>query len=94
MLAAVMRELPTTEYSPREVKKAIVGSGAASKEQVQYMVKTLLHMKTTPRFYDTTDALGVAICHLHRRATEHGKFKDWKAFVKANPKRVVSKSKP
>lgn len=88
MLAAVMKHIPTTEYSPREVKKAVVGTGAASKEQVQYMVKSMLLMKTTPKFYDTTDALAVAICHLQRRTKHVGKFRDWKAYIKANPKRV------
>jgi len=88
MLAAVTREIPTTEYSPREVKKAIVGTGAASKDQVQYMVKSLLRMKTVPKFYDTTDALAVALCHLHRRARLTSRFRDWKAYVKAYPGRV------
>ena len=66
MLAAVSRDIPTQEYSPREVKKAIVGNGTASKEQVQYMVMSLLKLKQIPKYYDTTDALAVAICHLHR----------------------------
>lgn len=88
MLAAVIKNVPTTEYSPREVKKAVVGTGAASKEQVQYMVKSMLRMKTTPKFYDTTDALAVALCHLHRRTKHAGRFRDWKAYVKANPQRV------
>ncbi len=88
MLAAVTREIPTTEYSPREVKKAIVGTGAASKEQVQYMVKSLLRMKTIPRFYDTTDALAVALCHVHRGVKPTSQFRDWKAYVKTHPNRV------
>lgn len=88
MLAAVMQQIPTTEYSPREVKKAVVGTGAASKQQVQYMVKSILRMKTLPKYYDTTDALAVAICHLHRRAKPHAKFRDWKDYVKNHPKRV------
>lgn len=87
MLAAVSRDLPTTEYSPREVKKAIVGNGAASKQQVQYMVRSLLHMRATPKFYDTTDALAVAICHLHRPALGKPRLRSWKAFVNANPRR-------
>jgi len=47
ILAAVSREIPTSEYSPREVKKAVVGNGGASKEQVQAMVQTLLRLKET-----------------------------------------------
>jgi crossover junction endodeoxyribonuclease RuvC len=90
MLAAVVLDVPTTEYSPREVKKAVVGTGAASKEQVQYMVKSMLRMKTTPKHYDTTDALAVALCHLNRRTRHRGRFRDWKSFVKANPDKIRS----
>src|SRR5436190_9299015 len=63
MLAAISREIPTSEYSPREVKKAVVGKGNASKQQVQYMVKSLLGLKVIPAPYDVTDALAVAVCH-------------------------------
>ena len=95
MLAAVNNEIPTSEYSPREVKKAVVGNGAASKDQVKFMVKSLLHIRETPRFYDATDALAVALCHYQRRrrvgskqngsAAHHG----WTSFIKANPGRVL-----
>lgn len=86
MLAAVARRIPTHEYSPREVKKAIVGSGAASKDQVQYMVKSLLHLSEPPKYYDVTDALAVAICHLHRKLSKNSHpFRSWKAFFKAHP---------
>ncbi len=88
MLAAVSRELPTSEYSPREVKKAIVGSGTASKQQVQYMVSSLLKLSHKPKYYDITDALAVAICHLHRTVEPNGRFKSWKAFVAANPSKL------
>lgn len=90
MLAAVTSQIPTTEYSPREVKKAVVGTGAASKDQVQYMVRSMLRMRTTPKYYDTTDALAVALCHLHRRTKGSRKFHDWKAFVRAHPDKVRS----
>ena len=88
MLAAVCRDIPTREYSPREVKKAIVGNGNASKDQIQYMVKSLLKLKQTPRYYDTTDALAVAICHLHRTTLPHKRFKSWKAFVFEHPEKI------
>ena len=90
MLAAVAREIPTSEYSPREVKKAIVGNGQASKEQVQYMVKSLLKLKQTPKYYDTTDALAVAICHMHRSHSPQRRFKSWKAFLTAHPDKLAS----
>ena len=66
MLAAVQSGIPVFEYSPREVKMSIVGNGAASKEQVQAMVKNLLHLDVPPRPDDAADALAVALCHYHR----------------------------
>jgi len=100
ILAAVNYEIPTAEYSPREVKKAVVGNGAASKEQVQAMVKTTLSLKTTPKFFDATDALAVALCHSHRGSkkvtvrSKRSKLKKggngWAEFVVAHPERVVN----
>ncbi len=95
ILAAVNNEIPTTEYSPREVKKSVAGNGAASKQQVKYMVKSLLGLRDTPKLLDATDALAVALCHQHRmtRSKTNGKpagrHKDWTSFVKANPDRVL-----
>jgi crossover junction endodeoxyribonuclease RuvC len=66
LLAAVNHEIPTSEYSPKEIKQAVVGNGAASKEQVQRMVKQLLRLNTLPSPLDVSDALAVALCHLHR----------------------------
>jgi len=66
LLAAVNAGVPVYEYSPREVKKAVVGSGSASKEQVQFMVKNILGLKEAPSPNDAADALAVAICHAHR----------------------------
>jgi crossover junction endodeoxyribonuclease RuvC len=89
LLAAANRDIPTSEYSPREVKKAVVGNGAASKEQVRFMVKTLLKMKSSPALYDSSDALAVALCHLHRISRAERRFRDWKSFIDAHPDRVV-----
>ena len=55
---------PLHEYAPREIKQAIVGRGAASKEQVQYMIKLLLKLPSTPQA-DAADALAIALCHCH-----------------------------
>jgi crossover junction endodeoxyribonuclease RuvC len=90
MLAAVNRDLPASEYSPREVKQAIVGNGNASKEQVQYMVRTLLALKEPPRPFDVSDALAVALCHLHRKQAGRPKSVSWKSFVDAHPEAVSS----
>ena len=62
--AALSRELPVAEYSPRSVKQAIVGRGGADKVQVQHMVCVLLQLRETPQ-EDAADALGVALCHQH-----------------------------
>jgi crossover junction endodeoxyribonuclease RuvC len=67
ILAAVNRSLAISEYSPREVKQAVVGNGAASKTQVQRMVTQLLKLQTVPEPMDVSDALAVAVCHFHRR---------------------------
>jgi crossover junction endodeoxyribonuclease RuvC len=88
ILAAVESEIPTTEYSPREVKKAVVGNGSASKEQVQYMVKSILNLSNTRMLHDTSDAIAIAICHVHRLVTPSAKHKDWKSYIAAHPERV------
>lgn len=88
LLAAVERHLPTAEYSPREIKKAIVGRGGASKEQVQFMVKSILRIQGTRMALDTSDALAIAICHLHRIVSPVPRHADWSSYVKAHPERV------
>lgn len=89
ILAAVHNKVPTSEYSPREIKKAIVGTGAASKEQVNYMIKTILELKETKMRFDESDALAVALCHAFRMKSPVKKSKDWKAFIEAFPERIV-----
>lgn len=66
LLAAANQDLPISEYTPLQVKQAVVGHGRAEKGQVQYMVKALLKMPTLPPD-DAADALAVAICHAHSR---------------------------
>jgi crossover junction endodeoxyribonuclease RuvC len=90
ILAAVEHQLPTSEYSPREVKKAVVGVGTASKEQVRYMVKSLLNVATQKMVLDASDAIAVALCHLHRRTSRPMAYRDWKSFIQAHPERVRS----
>jgi crossover junction endodeoxyribonuclease RuvC len=88
ILAAVQRQIPTTEYSPREIKRALVGNGAASKEQVQFMVRSLLRLPSSKMLHDTSDALAVAICHAQRLTKPTRKHKDWKSYVESHPERV------
>jgi crossover junction endodeoxyribonuclease RuvC len=96
MLAAITKDIPSHEYSPREVKKAIVGKGTASKEQVQYMIKSLLRLKEIPKHYDVTDALAVAVCHLHRRQkNQTTSYKSWKSYLTAHPEKIsTTRTKP
>jgi len=62
--AGVTADLKVSEYSPREVKLAIVGSGGADKDQVQHMVRMLLGFRE-PLQADRADALAIALCHAH-----------------------------
>jgi crossover junction endodeoxyribonuclease RuvC len=65
MLAAVEAGVPVFEYTPAEIKRAVVGYGRAEKPQVQQMVKLLLGLDAVPSPHDAADALAVAICHVH-----------------------------
>jgi len=66
--AAISKNLPVAEYSPRSVKQAIVGRGSADKVQIQHMVSVLLQLKEKPA-EDAADALAVALCHQHTQQT-------------------------
>lgn len=59
-------DVQVVEYAPREIKQAVVGSGSASKEQVQHMVRSLLQLEGDPSA-DSADALATALCHGHQR---------------------------
>jgi crossover junction endodeoxyribonuclease RuvC len=65
LLAMAELKLQIGEYTPLEVKQAVVGYGGADKNQVQQMVKTILGLDSIPRPDDAADALAVAICHIH-----------------------------
>ena len=89
MLAAIHNGVPMKEYSPREIKKAVVGNGASSKEQVQYMIKKLLAVNKTKMKFDESDALAVAICHAFKVNSFSKKSKNWKEYILENPDRVI-----
>jgi crossover junction endodeoxyribonuclease RuvC len=65
ILAAVEAGCTVVEYTPAEIKRAVVGYGRAEKHQVQRMIMLLLGLQKAPAPYDASDALAVAICHLH-----------------------------
>jgi len=66
MCATFSRDIEVFEYSPREIKLAVVGTGGADKEQVQHMIHALLGLDRAPGA-DAADALAVAVCHAHQR---------------------------
>ncbi|HHY06588.1 MAG TPA: crossover junction endodeoxyribonuclease RuvC [Clostridia bacterium] len=63
MLAGCQHGISVHEYTPLQVKQAVVGYGRAEKQQVQFMVKILLNLQEIPRPDDAADALAIAICH-------------------------------
>ena len=69
MLAAASAGLEVSEYSPLTIKSSVVGYGRAEKQQVQHMVTRLLDLATPPEPMDASDALAIAICHLHTTGT-------------------------
>ncbi len=65
LLSALNHGVRIYEYTPLQVKQAIVGYGRADKKQVQYLTKTMLNLKEVPKPDDTADALAIAVCHAH-----------------------------
>ncbi|MBX7043474.1 MAG: crossover junction endodeoxyribonuclease RuvC [Ignavibacteria bacterium] len=95
IIAGLNSELDVFEYSPREIKKSVTGSGASSKHQVHYMVKAILGIREELTDYDCTDALAVALCHVYRfreqGANHTGSSGDWAKFIRNNPERILSR---
>lgn len=92
MAAALSRDVPITEYEPRKIKQAITGNGAASKEQVQEMLRRILSIDREDLLpqLDATDALGAALCHFYESAKPEIARgpRSWKDFIARNPDRV------
>lgn len=97
MAAALFREIPITEYSPRKIKQSITGNGNASKEQVSAMLISILKIKEKPKYLDATDGLAVAVCHslqgsynrdFYELKPGREKSSGWKAFISNNPERI------
>jgi crossover junction endodeoxyribonuclease RuvC len=72
VLTAAQRDLPVFEYPPAEIKKAVVGTGGATKEQVSYMVAKHLRLATPPEPSDASDGCAAALCHLMGGRTRQG----------------------
>ena len=80
-----------TEYAPRKAKEAIVGNGAASKEQVQLMLEKTLGVRLAAEHLDATDALAIALCHHYETSNPIASVKGkggWEQFLKDHPDRV------
>lgn len=89
--AALGRNIPITEYSPKKIKQSLTGSGNASKEQVAAMLQHQFKFEELPKFLDATDALAAAICHFYQRnslSTNTKSYSGWDAFVKNNAARI------
>lgn len=89
MLVASMNNIPCLEYTPREIKKAVVGKGAASKHQVQYMIRNLLNLEKDKIKFDESDALAVSVCHSIKINSFVSEKNNWKSFIEKNPERIL-----
>lgn len=91
MAASMMREVPVTEYMPKKIKKSITGKGAASKEQVASMLKSIVSYQESPKYLDATDGLAVAVCHHFQGnnsiSASKKSYSNWDSFLKNNPDR-------
>ncbi len=84
--AALNRTIPIFEYSPRKIKLAITGRGAASKEQVAGMLQKILKLDEMPQKLDATDGLAAALCHCYQKdkfSNGGNKCTDWKQYLKS-----------
>ncbi len=105
MAAALYRDIPIFEYSPRKIKQSITGNGAASKEQVAIMLQKIIKFDHLPDFLDATDATAAAVCHYFQRSlnivndtdeTKNVKIpkakkssSSWLTFINNNPDRKL-----
>ncbi len=94
MAAALNKDIPVIEYSPKKVKQSITGNGNASKEQVSAMLQRICNFEESPKYLDASDALAIAICHHYQMSSGitsgRGRANSWNSFIKQNPDRVKS----
>lgn len=105
MAAALYRDIPIFEYSPRKIKQSITGNGAASKEQVALMLQKIIRFDHLPDFLDATDAMAAAVCHYFQRSlnlienSDNNKTvkipktkkssSNWNTFLLNNPDKII-----
>jgi crossover junction endodeoxyribonuclease RuvC len=88
MAAAIARQIPIVEYSPKKVKQSVTGNGNASKEQVAAMVVRLLNINPENFLLDATDALAIAITHFNQSGRAQEVSGGWDKFLKQNADRI------
>lgn len=97
MAAALARDIPIVEYSPKKIKQSVTGNGNATKEQVAYMLENILKMQLDREYMDATDGIAIAICHHYHAnspsssgtsTTGKNKKGGWGAFLAENPDRL------
>lgn len=96
LAAALTRNIPVHEYSPKKIKMSITGNGNASKEQVAKMLQQLLSISDMPKYLDATDGLAAAVCHFFQMknpSADAKKYGSWESFVSGNPQRELSVKK-
>lgn len=90
--AALFRNIPVFEYSPRKIKMAITGKGSASKEQVAAMLHYLIEYDKEQKYLDASDALGIAVCHHLQSKHPMGEksYSGWGSFLSKNADRIIT----
>ncbi|MBM4158725.1 MAG: crossover junction endodeoxyribonuclease RuvC [Ignavibacteria bacterium] len=100
IITALNNNMNVSEYTPREIKKSVTGSGSASKRMVMNIIKSIFSIKEDPEFYDSSDALAVALCHFYSIGSNYNKIKTgknsklnrrqkWSQYVKNNPRKIL-----
>ena len=91
MSAALYRDIPIFEYTPKKIKKSITGNGNASKSQVASMLESLFNIKNMPKHLDATDGLAAAACHYFQRSDSDSNknYSSWSSFLKENPDKLA-----
>ncbi len=91
MAAALYRNIPIFEYSPRKIKQSVTGRGNASKEQLAAMLANILELPIAPKHFDASDAVATAVCHYFQSKHTFSKasYNSWKSFLTENPDKIV-----
>ncbi len=95
MAAALYRDVPIFEYSPRKIKQSVTGKGNASKEQLAAMLSNILNFSINPEHLDASDAVAVATCHYFQtqntlKQQRNKGYSNWNTFISNNPDRIIT----